>query len=167
MDRRAFLVTGTAALAACSSPGTTGTAQVPGTSPAGAVPDWEWVRAQFNLVPDHIHMSSFLLSSYPRSVREEIERHRREIDQNPVLALKHGRSEPAGITAAAGGRAPVTERIHQLNTQCKDGLAAMKHIRLHTPRNPRLSSGIICCEVNAMTPDVDAALSAVRSLAHS
>lgn len=35
MDRRAFLVTGTAALAACSSQGTTGTAQVPGTPLAG------------------------------------------------------------------------------------------------------------------------------------
>ncbi|MDQ3824565.1 MAG: aminotransferase class V-fold PLP-dependent enzyme, partial [Actinomycetota bacterium] len=37
------------------------------------------------------------------------------------------------------GRTQVAQRIHQLNTQCKDGLAAMKHIRLHTPRNPQLS----------------------------
>jgi isopenicillin-N epimerase len=386
MDRRAFLVAGTAALVACSSQGTTGTAQVPGTPPAGATTDWEWVRAQFTLAPDHVHMSSFLFSSYPRSVREEIERHRRAIDENPVLALKHGQSETAEVTAAAAeylegssqevaltdsttmglaliyqglplragqevlttahdhyshhesirlaagrvgatvrkvalydqpaaasedeivdrlrralrphtravgitwvhsgtgvklplraiaaalaehnarrseadpvllvvdgvhgfgvedeaiatigldffaagthkwilgphgtgiiwgrdgrwadlrptipafqkelsaawmqdqppagptratwvtpggfkayehlwalpaafafhrqlGRARVTERIHQLNTQCKDGLAAMKHVRLHTPRNPQLSSGIICCEVDAMTPD--------------
>jgi isopenicillin-N epimerase len=51
------------------------------------------------------------------------------------------------------GRARVSERIHQLNTQCKDGLAAMKHIRLHTPRNPQLSSGLVCFEVDAMTPD--------------
>jgi isopenicillin-N epimerase len=47
----------------------------------------------------------------------------------------------------------VTERIRQLNIQCKDGLATMKHVRLHTPRNPQLSSGIICFEVDAMTPD--------------
>ncbi|MGH3800568.1 MAG: aminotransferase class V-fold PLP-dependent enzyme [Pseudonocardiaceae bacterium] len=51
------------------------------------------------------------------------------------------------------GRARVAERIHQLNTQCKDGLAAMNHVRLHTPRNPRLSSGLVCFEVNTMTPD--------------
>ncbi|MDQ3764082.1 MAG: aminotransferase class V-fold PLP-dependent enzyme [Actinomycetota bacterium] len=51
------------------------------------------------------------------------------------------------------GRTHVAERIHQLNTQCKDGLAAMKHVRLHTPQNPRLSSGMICFEVDAMTPD--------------
>ncbi|MBV8992739.1 MAG: aminotransferase class V-fold PLP-dependent enzyme [Pseudonocardiales bacterium] len=100
------------------------------------------------------------------------------------------------------GRAQVAQRIHQLNTQCKDGLAAMKHIRLHTPRDSGLSSGIICFEVDAIAPDaavarllerrvvasaspyaksyvrlapslvnspadVDAALTAVRSLAHS
>jgi isopenicillin-N epimerase len=51
------------------------------------------------------------------------------------------------------GRARVAERIHQLNSQCKDGLAAMKHVRLHTPRNPRLSSGLVSFEVNSMTPD--------------
>ena len=51
------------------------------------------------------------------------------------------------------GRARVAERIHQLNTQCKDGLAAMKHVRLHTPRSPRLSSGLACFEVDGMTPD--------------
>jgi hypothetical protein len=60
MDRRAFFVTGTAALAACSSPGTTDTAHVPGTPPAGTATDWEWVRTQFALAPDHVHMSSFL-----------------------------------------------------------------------------------------------------------
>ena len=47
----------------------------------------------------------------------------------------------------------MTKRIRQLNSQCKNGLAAMKHVRLHTPRNPQLSSGIICFEVDAMTPD--------------
>jgi selenocysteine lyase/cysteine desulfurase len=261
MDRRALLVTGTAALAACSLPGTAGTAQVSRAAPAGTGPDWEWVRAQFDLAPDYVHMSSFLLSSYPRSVRDEIERHRRVIDRNPVLAL-HGQSgTPATIAAAAEylggrpeevaltdsttmglaliyhglplragqevlttthdhysiwgregrwadmqptipafqeelsaawkqgkppvgpthaawvtpggfkafehlwalpaafafhhqlGRARVAERIHQLNTQCKDGLAAMKHIRLHTPRNSRLSAGLACFEVDSMTPD--------------
>jgi hypothetical protein len=29
----------------------------------------------------------------------------------------------------------------------------MKHVRLHTPRNPQLSLGIILLEVDAMTPD--------------
>ncbi len=101
MERRALLVSGAAALAACSLPGTAGTAQLPGTAPAGAVPDWEWVRAQFDLAPDHVHMSNFYLSSHPRSVRDEIERHRRAIDRNPYLAV-HGQSDaPAKVAAAA------------------------------------------------------------------
>jgi isopenicillin-N epimerase len=29
----------------------------------------------------------------------------------------------------------------------------MKHVRLHTPRSPRLSSGLVCFEVDAMTPE--------------
>jgi selenocysteine lyase/cysteine desulfurase len=65
------------------------------------VPDWEWVRAQFDLAPDHVHMSSFYISSHPRRVRDEIERHRRAIDRNPYLAV-HGSSDmPAKVAAAA------------------------------------------------------------------
>ncbi|MGH3544924.1 MAG: aminotransferase class V-fold PLP-dependent enzyme, partial [Mycobacteriales bacterium] len=127
MDRRTFLVTGSAALAACSSPGTTGTAQVSGTPPAGAAPDWEWVRAQFSLAPDHIHMSSFLLSSYPRSVREEIERHRRAIDLNPVLALKHGQSKPAEVTAAAAEYLEGSPQEVALTDSTTMGLALIYH----------------------------------------
>jgi isopenicillin-N epimerase len=51
------------------------------------------------------------------------------------------------------GRAHVTKRIHQLNTQRRDGWPRLKHLRLHTPRNPQLSSEIILLEVDAMTPD--------------
>src|SRR5262249_22562142 len=38
------------------------------------------------------------------------------------------------------GKAQVAERIHALNRQCKDGLAAMRHITLHTPRQDDVSS---------------------------
>ncbi|MGH3772794.1 MAG: aminotransferase class V-fold PLP-dependent enzyme [Pseudonocardiaceae bacterium] len=101
MDRRGFLVGGTAALTACSLPGTAGTAQVPGAAPVGVVPDWEWVRAQFDLAPDYVHMSSFFLASHPRGVRDEIERHRKTIDRDPFLAV-HGQSTmPATVAAAA------------------------------------------------------------------
>ncbi|MGH3961924.1 MAG: aminotransferase class V-fold PLP-dependent enzyme [Pseudonocardiaceae bacterium] len=101
MERRTFLVTGTAALAACSLPGSACTTQVPEAAPAGAGPDWEWVRAQFDLAPDHIHMSNFFLASHPRGVRDEIERHRREIDRNPYLALHDQSDMPAKVVAAA------------------------------------------------------------------
>ncbi|HSL09208.1 MAG TPA: aminotransferase class V-fold PLP-dependent enzyme, partial [Pseudonocardiaceae bacterium] len=60
------------------------------------------MRAQFDLAPDHVHMSSFYIASHPRSVREEIEWHRRAIDRNPFLAVEHGLSDmPAKVAAAA------------------------------------------------------------------
>ncbi len=51
------------------------------------------------------------------------------------------------------GRARVAARIRQLNDQLKRGLAAMKHVRLHTPMDPALSAGIACFEVEGMKPE--------------
>ena len=51
------------------------------------------------------------------------------------------------------GRKRIAERIAALNTQCKEGLARMSHVKLHTPRAPELSAGINCFEVAGMAPD--------------
>jgi isopenicillin-N epimerase len=51
------------------------------------------------------------------------------------------------------GRKRIAERIRALNDQCKSGLAAMKHVTLHTPRAAALSAGIICFEVDGVAPD--------------
>src|SRR5262249_4888739 len=51
------------------------------------------------------------------------------------------------------GKSRVAERIHSLNQQCKEGLAAMKHIKLYTPRGTDLSAGIVCFDVNGMKPE--------------
>ncbi|MGH8516630.1 MAG: aminotransferase class V-fold PLP-dependent enzyme, partial [Panacagrimonas sp.] len=53
----------------------------------------------------------------------------------------------------AMGRKRVADRIAALNTQCKEGLAAMSHVTLHTPRSAALSAGINCFEVAGMDPD--------------
>lgn len=45
------------------------------------------------------------------------------------------------------GRERVAARIASLNTQCKEGLARIPKVKLHTPRDPSLSAGIICFEV--------------------
>jgi len=45
------------------------------------------------------------------------------------------------------GPARVESRIHELNRQCKEGLAGMKHVTLHTPRGDEASAGIVCFEV--------------------
>jgi isopenicillin-N epimerase len=50
------------------------------------------------------------------------------------------------------GRARVADRIAALNDQCKEGLAQMKHVTLHTPRGRDRSAGIICFEVAGHTP---------------
>ena len=51
------------------------------------------------------------------------------------------------------GRKRIAERTAALSTQCKEGLARMSHVKLHTPRAPELSAGINCFEVAGMAPD--------------
>lgn len=50
------------------------------------------------------------------------------------------------------GRSRIAARVHALNDQMKEGLAAMPHVVLHTPRGSHLSAGIVCFEVNGLTP---------------
>ena len=50
------------------------------------------------------------------------------------------------------GKSRVTERIHALNRQMKEGLAKMKHVTLHTPMSDALSAGIVCFEVAGLVP---------------
>jgi len=51
------------------------------------------------------------------------------------------------------GRRRIGERIRQLNDQCKEGLASIRGVRLHTPRDPSLSAGLTCFEVAGRSPD--------------
>jgi isopenicillin-N epimerase len=51
------------------------------------------------------------------------------------------------------GRQRIAGRIAALNTLCKDGLARIAKVKLLTPRDPALSAGIICFEVQGQTPD--------------
>ncbi|MGH7232366.1 MAG: aminotransferase class V-fold PLP-dependent enzyme [Nitrospiraceae bacterium] len=50
------------------------------------------------------------------------------------------------------GKARVADRIHALNDQCKEGLAKMRHVKLHTPLSRDLSAGIVCFEVDGRKP---------------
>jgi len=49
------------------------------------------------------------------------------------------------------GTARIARRIHDLNDQCKRGLAAMNKVRLYTPLGSGLSSGMICFEIDGMS----------------
>jgi selenocysteine lyase/cysteine desulfurase len=48
------------------------------------------------------------------------------------------------------GRARITARIHQLAAQCKEGLAAMPQVKLHTPTSEALSAGLVVFEVKGL-----------------
>ena len=50
------------------------------------------------------------------------------------------------------GKAKVAARIHELNRQCKEGLANMRHVKLQTPMADKLSAGMVCFEVDGLTP---------------
>lgn len=50
------------------------------------------------------------------------------------------------------GKARVTARIHELATRCKEGLAALPKVTLHTPRAASLSAGLVCFEVDGLAP---------------
>ena len=51
------------------------------------------------------------------------------------------------------GRPRIAARIRALNDQLKSGLASIKSVRLHTPRDPELSAGICCFEVDGVKSD--------------
>lgn len=50
------------------------------------------------------------------------------------------------------GKENVQKRIHQLNTQTKKGLAKMAGVTLHTPMSNQLSSGLVCFDVDGVSP---------------
>jgi len=48
------------------------------------------------------------------------------------------------------GKARIAKRIHQLNEQCRRGLAGMKHVELLTPLSGEVSAGLVCFNVSGM-----------------
>ena len=66
--------------------------------------DWGSVRSQFALDRGKIHLTSFLLATHPRAVRDAIAAHRQRLDTNPVEYLHgHGDGLSAAAREAAGG----------------------------------------------------------------
>ena len=71
---------------------------------ASDLAEWPAVRAQFALAPGLVHMTSFLLASHPRPVREAIDRHRRRLDANPVDYLHANEGRLTGEARSAAAR---------------------------------------------------------------
>lgn len=57
--------------------------------PATSTSTWSQLRQLFDLDPDYIHLSNFLITSHPRPVREAIEKYRAVLDRNPALAMDY------------------------------------------------------------------------------
>jgi selenocysteine lyase/cysteine desulfurase len=50
------------------------------------------------------------------------------------------------------GRAEIAARIATLNRRCKEEMAQVKKVRMHTPMGEDVSAGIICFEVDGLPP---------------
>jgi selenocysteine lyase/cysteine desulfurase len=50
------------------------------------------------------------------------------------------------------GKAKIAARIHELNRALKQGLAAMKHVQVHTPLADEVSAGMTTFEVSGLQP---------------
>jgi selenocysteine lyase/cysteine desulfurase len=49
------------------------------------------------------------------------------------------------------GKPRVAARIHELGRRCREGLAAISKVKLHTPMSEALSAGITCFEIEGMS----------------
>ncbi|MCC2656099.1 MAG: hypothetical protein K0Q76_1207 [Panacagrimonas sp.] len=94
--------------------GTAATASMSDTATAGdgaRFSDWSWVRGQFDVAPDYLHLSQFFLVSHPRPVREAVERHRRALDANPFLTVEHALSGQGEANLALRARRAAAEYV--------------------------------------------------------
>jgi selenocysteine lyase/cysteine desulfurase len=103
MDRRKFLLNSGLAFGATTllSGCTTKAEENKTTSPAISFDTWEGVRAQFSMVPNRIHMSQMLLASHPKLVQDEIEKHRKNFDEDAVAYWENNWMTAEGIVQKA------------------------------------------------------------------
>jgi isopenicillin-N epimerase len=105
LDRRDFLTGALTTLAGASTGSASLVKPAPAAHPAGAaeadLSSWTAVRAEFALSNEYVHLAMMLLASHPRAVRESIERHRRGLDDNPVIYGLHNHESLEAATRAA------------------------------------------------------------------
>jgi isopenicillin-N epimerase len=103
INRRHFLInTGLAAAGAIAVRGQNSVVKSAPEATTSNLQNWANVRAQFDSISrEHIHLSSFFLASHPRVVREAIEKHRRAIDDNPLLYIEQNAMQMMGKIQAA------------------------------------------------------------------
>jgi hypothetical protein len=102
IDRRALLLRCGLLVGASSLAGAAGFVAGREVGESNGAPDASDTNG-FALDPDYVNLTTFLLASHPRIVREAIERHRRELDANAALYLSQSERalEDAARAAAA------------------------------------------------------------------
>jgi selenocysteine lyase/cysteine desulfurase len=66
-------------------------------------------------------------------------------------AFEHHWAVPAAIEFHESiGSKRITERIHALNGQMRDGLSKMAHVTIYTPASPDLAAGMVCFDVKGL-----------------
>jgi isopenicillin-N epimerase len=103
VNRRELLAS-TGAAAAAAGIAALRPAEAVAAAPPGAAGEWAEVRRQFRLDPQYVHLAGLLLSSHPDPVREAVERHRRELDRNPVHYVQGNNRRLEGEVRAAAAR---------------------------------------------------------------
>jgi len=69
-------------------------------------------------------------------------------------AYEHLWAIPAAVEMhEAIGPARIKQRIQALNGRLREGLSAMPHVKLRTPRDPELCAGLTAFEVEGMPPE--------------
>jgi selenocysteine lyase/cysteine desulfurase len=106
LDRRALLVRGGLVAGASVLGGTGGYAaarQLVGGDDAARTATAARERREFALDGEYVNLTTFLLASHPRRVRDAIERHRRALDANPAGYLRESEAalEDAARSAVA------------------------------------------------------------------
>ncbi len=90
-----------------------------------------------------------------------------QADRKPATPTNARRMTPGGFQAfehqwamgaafrmhRAVGPAKIAARVRELNGRVKDGLARIPGVKQHTPRDPALSAGICCFELEGHSPD--------------
>ncbi|MBK9152680.1 MAG: aminotransferase class V-fold PLP-dependent enzyme [Chloracidobacterium sp.] len=124
MDRRGFLASTGLTAAAIAA-----TYRSVGPVAAGHDADmssWAGIREQFGVSPEFVHMSSFFLASHPASVRQAIEDYRRQLDSNPLEAVRTQNGRLKVETAIAGYLGAKPEEI-ALTDSTTMGLGLVYH----------------------------------------
>lgn len=104
LGRAAALMAAGAVTPACRKEASADAQQTGEVGAAGRGDEWEDVRRLFDVDPEYIHLGGLLITSHPRPVRDAIERHRRELDRNPVVYLMQNNTRLRSAVRESAGR---------------------------------------------------------------